>query len=422
MHFRCTALPVLLLAAAFLLLTAGCDTGPEAGDTSGFLPGKAFAGPADHVDERLVQGNTTFGFSIFRALCEKDPHGNIFISPAGISMALAMTSNGAAGETLQEMLGTLRLQEMGLDEMNRAFANLKSILENPDPGVELVLANSIWARRDVDFNEDFLQRNRDHFTAEIGALDFDAPDAAPAINRWVEQQTRGKIDKIVDAPIDPLTVLFLINALYFNGAWSDEFDPELTREMPFRLPGGTEKNHPTMFREGRYAYFQGEGFEAVRIPYGENRRIVMTLFLPSPESSLMDFYRELTPGNWASWQLSFGEMPGEIGLPRFKFEYEVSLNELLRELGMERAFDPRRADFSGMHPAPPEIYISGVKHKTYVDVSEKGTEAAAVTSVECVATSVQLDRFSMIVDRPFFFTINDEKTGTILFMGAVNEP
>ena len=164
-------------------------------------------------------------------MCIRD---SIFISPAGISMALAMTSNGAAGETLQEMLGTLRLQEMGLDEMNRAFANLKSILENPDPKVELVLANSIWARRDVNFNEDFLQRNRDHFTAEIGVLDFDAPDAAPAINRWVEQQTRGKIDKIVDAPIDPLTVLFLINALYFNLSLIHIY---LHPRMPYRSNG-----------------------------------------------------------------------------------------------------------------------------------------------------------------------------------------
>lgn len=423
MHFPGKILPMaLLIAAAVLLLAIGCNGSENAGEPVDFTPGKAYAEPANHVDERLVQGNTSFGLGVFQALCKKEPGKNIFISPASISMALAMTANGAAGETLQEMLGTLKLQEMGLDEMNPAFADLRSILENPDPEVELALANSLWMRQGLKFDEGFLQRNRDHFSAEISALDFDATDAVPTINRWVEQQTGGKIDKIIGGPIDSMTVLFLINALYFNGAWSDEFDPELTREMPFRLPGGTVKNHPTMFREGRYPYFQGEGFEAVRIPYGENRRIIMTLFLPSLESSLTDFIRELTPENWASWHSSFGEMPGEIGLPRFKFEYEVSLNELLKELGMERAFDPLRADFSGMCPAPPEIYISEVKHKTYVEVSEKGTEAAAATSVECATTSVQLDRFSMIMDRPFFFTIGDGETGAILFMGAVNEP
>lgn len=419
MHFHRTVyLVLLLLVAAFLPLLTGC----EAADQIGLLPKEVSAEPADHVDQKLVDGNTKFGFNIFRALCEKDPHENIFISPASISTALAMTANGADGDTFRAMLETLQLQDMELTGINRAFADLQSILRNPDPKVELAVANSLWSRQGVNFNEDFLQRNRDYFAAEINALDFNLPEAVPTINRWVEKQTRGKIKEIVEEPVDPRTFLFLINAIYFNGAWSDEFNPKMTREIPFELPGGTGKNHPVMFREGTYRYFQGEGFEAVSLPYGENRRVSMTVFLPAPENSLADFYRELTPENWAAWQLSFKEMEGEVGLPRFKFEYEVSLKEILKKLGMECAFDPQSADFSGMHPAPPEIYISEVKHKTYVDVNEKGTEAAAVTSVECRATSVQLDRFSMIVDRPFFFAITDHKTGSILFMGTVNEP
>lgn len=413
---------LLLLAAAILILPAGCGTGGEGGDVTGFLPQKVSAEPADHVDQGLIDGNTAFGFGILRNLCENDPRKNIFISPASISMALAMTANGASGETLQGMLNALHLQGMSLDEMNRAFAELQSILRNPDPKVELTVANSLWARQGVDFNADFLQRNGDYFAAEISSLDFNDPGAVPAINLWVEQQTGGKIKEIVQAPIDPLTVLYLINAIYFNGAWSDEFDPGLTREIPFKLPDGTEKKHAVMFREGSYRYFQGNDFEAAILPYGENRRIAMTVFLPSPESSLADFYRTLTPENWAAWQLSFREMDGEMGLPRFKFEYEVSLNAILKELGMECAFDPQRADFSGMHPIPPELFISDVRHKTYVDVNEEGTEAAAVTSVECRCTSLQPDRFSMIIDRPFFFAITDQKTGAVLFMGAVNEP
>ncbi len=240
----------------------------------------------------------------------------------------------------------------------------------------------------------------------------------------MKKQTRGKITEIVEGPIDPLTVMFLINAIYFHGSWSDEFNPEMTREIPFELPDGKRKDHPVMFQEGRYRYFQGEGFEAVSLPYGENRRVSMDIFLPVRDSSLADFYGKLTPDNWAAWQLSFKEMEGEIGLPRFKFEYETSLKEILKKLGMGSAFDPKRADFSGMRPVPPELYISEVKHKTYIDVNEKGTEAAAVTSVEMRVTSFQPEneRFSMVVDRAFFFTITDNKTGAILFMGSVNEP
>ncbi len=419
---RKICLAFLLLVAPALMLSAGCGTGSDGGDPVSLLPNKVSAEPVDCIDERLVNGNIAFSLSIFRDLCENDPHKNIFISPASISTALAMTANGASGETLQSMLGALHLQSMSLEEMNGAFAGLQSILQNPDPKVELTAANSLWVRQGVDFNEDFLQRNGDYFAAEVRSLDFNDSGAAPAMNRWVEQQTRGKIKEVIQGPIDSLTVLFLINAIYFNGDWSDEFSPEMTREIPFELPDGTEKNHPVMFREGSYRYFQGDNFEAVILPYGKNRRIGMTVFLPSPECSLADFYGELTPENWAAWLLSFREMEGEVGLPRFNFEYEASLNENLKKLGMESAFNPQRADFSGMRPTPPKLYISDVKHKTYVDVNEKGTEAAAVTSVEFKCTSVQTDHFSMIIDRPFLFAITDEKTGAILFMGQVNEP
>lgn len=419
MHLhRTVCLALLLLTAAALPLLTGC----EEADQVGFLPKEAFAEPADFVDLRLVDGNTKFGFNIFRALCEKSPRENIFISPASISMALAMTANGAAGETFRTILKTLQLQDMELIEINRAFADLKSILENPDPEVELAIANSLWSRQGVVLNEEFLQRNQDYFDAEISTLNFNLSDAARTINRWVEKQTRGKIKEIVEDPIDPRTFLFLINALYFYGNWSKEFDVQKTREIPFELPGGNKKKHPVMFQEGTYRYLRGEGFEAVSLPYGENRRVNMTIFLPARESSLASFYRELTPENWADWQLSFKETEGTIGLPRFTVEYEVSLTDILIDLGMECAFDPQSADFSGMRPTPPELFISEVKHKTFVDVHEKGTEAAAVTSVECRVTSVQSDRFSMIIDRPFFFAIVDQKTGAILFMGSVNEP
>ena len=403
------ALLLLLFCAAALLGAAGCQFGR----------GTTFAEPADHVDPRLVEANTGFAFDLFHALAEESPGENIFISPASVSLALAMTYNGAAGETAAAMAGVLGFEEMTLEEINAAFADLRTILQNPDPKIELALANSLWARQGKDFYEDFLQRNREYYEAEVTALDFDLPDAADTMNRWVEEQTRGKITDLIEPPIDPLTILFLINAIYFNADWAEPFDPEQTREIPFYLPGGSTKQHPVMFREGEFKGLVGEGFQAVGLPYGENGRISMYLFLPDPDQTLESFYERLTPAQWNSWLESFRETDGYVGLPRFKFEYESSLNDVLEGLGMEVAFDDAAADFSGMRPTPPRLYIAEVKHKSFVEVNEKGTEAAAATSVVIQDSD---SGFYMVMDRPFFFSIVDNKTGSILFMGSVIDP
>jgi serine protease inhibitor len=382
-----------------------------------------YAEPAAHVDERLVEGNTVFAFNLFQALLGEAPEGNILISPASVSAALAMTYNGAAGETQKAMAEALQLQGMSLEEINSAFADLLSILQNPDPRVELAVANSLWTRAGEPFHEDFLQRNRDYFRAELAEIDFAAPEAAQTVNDWVKEQTRDKIEEIVEAPIDPRTIMFLINAIYFNGAWTAEFNTDLTREIPFTLPGGKSKDHPVMFQEGEYRYLDGEGFAAARLPYGKNERIGMYVFLPDRDSSLADFYNELNAANWRRWISSFQVREGEIGLPRFKYEYETSLNESLKALGMAVAFKEEEADFSGMRPVPPNLYISEVKHKTFIEANEAGTEAAAATSVEVRVTSMPMDNnFTLIVDRPFFFSIVDTQTGAMLFMGSVTDP
>jgi serpin B len=407
---------LLLVAVLMPAAAAGCGAGGSE---------RAYAEPAAHVDGRLVGGNNAFGINLFQALLGGEPDQNILISPASVSAALAMTYNGAAGETETAMIETLQLQGMTREEINGAFADLLSILRNPDPRVELVLANSLWMRSGVDFHEDFQQRNRDYFQAELKELDFNAPEAAKTINGWVRKQTRGKIDEIVEAPIDPDTVMFLINAIYFNGAWTKEFDPDATREIPFTLPGGGSKEHPVMFREGEFSYLEGDGFAAARLPYGENERIGMYIFLPDRESSLADFYGQLDAANWARWMSSFQLREGEIGLPRFKYEYEATLNEGLKALGMAIAFSAEEADFSGMRPIPPRLYISAVKHKTFIEVNEAGTEAAAATSTEVKVTSLlpsDEDNFTLIVDRPFFFSIVDDQTGALLFMGSVADP
>jgi serpin B len=238
----------------------------------------------------------------------------------------------------------------------------------------------------------------------------------------VEQQTRGKIQDLIEPPIDSDTVLFLLNAIYFQGDWSKPFDAKRTRDVPFHLQDGSSKEHPVMFQEGEFPYLDGDGFQAVGLPYGKNGRISMYIFLPDPGETLQSFYGKLSHAQWDSWMASFEDTEGAVGVPRFKFAYEASLNEVLKKLGMEIAFDDRAADFSSMRPIPPRLYIGEVKHKAFVEVNEKGTEAAAATSVEIKDESAPMDWFSMTVDRPFFFSIIDNKTGSILFMGSVTDP
>jgi len=404
---------LLILGLLVSVLAAGCAR---------LETGKSLAAPVEELDRRLVRANNILGFNIFDELRAKQAEENIFISPASIITALAMTYNGAEAETREAMENTLGFESMSQEEVNQAFADLLTILHNPDPEVEMTVANSLWAREGVEFKEDFLQRNNDYFDARVTALDFDDHAAAERINKWVKDQTGGAIEDIIEPPIDPLTVLFIINAIYFNGEWTEPFDPDLTREIPFHLSSGAEKDIPVMFKNDEFSYLETALFQAVRLPYGKNERLAMYVFLPSAENGLDDFLEELNPGTWNDWAASFSNREGELGLPRFEFEYEISLNESLKALGMEIAFDDTAADFSGMRDIPPRLFISDVKHKSFIDVNEEGTEAAAATSVEIRVESARPDHFTMIIDRPFFFAIADDLTGIILFMGSLLEP
>jgi len=373
------------------------------------------------MDARLVSANTRFGFNLLAEILKKDSDKNVFVSPASVAMALTMTYNGASGETRDAMAETLELQGMTVDEVNRANAALRARLENADPQVQLFIANSLWARKGISFKSDFIGRNKDFFGAEVQALDFSAPSAAPTINAWVSKNTKSKIAQIVDSPIDPLMILFLINAVYFNGDWRRPFEQEMTRVREFTLLNGTQKMHPMMSQGGNYNYYRGEKFQAVSLPYGRGP-VSMYVFLPDKDSSLKALCQNLNAENWQTWMSNFRRADGDIALPRFKLEYEIRLEEVLKSLGMAVAFSAK-ADFSAMTPEP--ALISEVKHKTFVEVNERGTEAAAATSVGMALTAMperEQERFRMVVDRPFFCAIRDNQTGTLLFMGTIVEP
>jgi serpin B len=380
---------------------------------------------ADHAkenkpDARFVVANNKFGFDLFNRLRQQEQNKSIFFSPLSVSLALAMTYNGAAGETQRAVAHTLKLNEMSLSEVNQASAALMSSLKSSDPKIELAIANSLWARQGVQFKDDFLARNRQFFGAQIASLNFSDPNAKTVINDWVNKNTKGKIPSIIDQ-IDSQKVLFLINAIYFKGEWQKRFEKTLTKNHPFHPLSGAPKQVPMMSQSGNYHYYRGSKFQGVSLPYGSGGTSLL-LFLPDKDSSLNDFLKNFTYQNCEGWIKGFRDTPGDIKIPRFKMDYESSLNEALKALGMDVAFHQNRADFSGMR-AQRDLFISEVKHKAIVEVNEEGTEAAATTSVGISVTSARPmpQRFSFIADRPFLMAIRDEQTGAILFMGVITE-
>jgi serpin B len=375
--------------------------------------------PNAAVDSKVVAANTKFGFKLYKEILKQDSNKNIFVSPTSVAIALSMTYNGASGETQQAMAKALELQGITLPTVNQANNALKASLENADPEVQLSIANSLWAKQGVTFKPDFMERNRQFYGAKVTELDFANAEATRTINNWVKENTRGKIDQVVDQ-LKPDDVLFLINAIYFKGNWTKKFDQNQTAERPFYLSNGTQKQHPMMSQSGKYRYYENETFQAVSLPYGKGR-LSLYVFLPRENNSLDAFQQQLAVENWQQWMNQFRMRNGSIQLPRFKFDYDIQLNNALKVLGMESAFSDG-ADFSNMTSA--SVAINEVKHKTFVEVNEEGTEAAAVTSVGVALTSAQMpeEPFQMVVNRPFFCAIRDNQTGTVLFMGSLREP
>jgi len=390
--------------------------------TSAETPGSAGKPRApQRLDPAFLRAVNEFALELTVQLGRQDAGQNVFLSPANVAVALAMTANGARGETLQSMLSALNLATLDLETVNSNFAALQALLVRDEPGATIAIANALWARAGIAFNADFLQRTQRFYDARIEALDFDQPDAPKTINEWVRRQTNDKIPAVVER-IPEEIILLLMSAIYFNGKWETPFNPEFTQDRPFYLLNGTTKELPTMYRSDDFEYLKGDGFQAVRLPYAGGG-VRMVIILPDADRTLAQLTDQLSIENWESWREQFSVKEGQLYLPRFTTRYDKQLNQALSAMGMTEAFDDGRSDFSGMRPVPPALFVSQVRHVAYVDVNEAGTEAAAVTSVEMGITSAMpTETFLMQVDRPFFFAIEETSTGSILFTGLITEP
>ena len=410
-------LTVVILLANAALFTQ-CSKEQTGDEQSGEVSAEQSDELAGSVDRNLVSANTGFGFDIFKELILEDKDKNIFISPLSILLALAMTYNGAVGDTNLAMAEALGFKGFDLEELNSGFHDLMISIRNVDSDIELAIANSIWHKLGFKAKEDFIERNRKYFSSEVNEIDFAAPEAVDTINGWIEEETRGKIDKMLsEIPAD--AVMYLINAIYFKGNWTYPFDENLTSDDDFYLLDGSTKKVPMMSQEENFGYYDGDNFSAVKLPYGQEK-MAMYIILPDEGVSLDSVTSSLDADKWNEIKESFYGSQVSLTMPKYKMEYGIKLlNDALAELGMGIAFGPG-ADFSGINP---DIFISKVLHKAVIEVNEKGSEAAAATVVEMVTSMPMAEEIiEFRVDRPFFFVIADDRTGSILFMGKVVEP
>lgn len=382
---------------------------------------KLIANNAETQLNPLVNINNRFGFNLFAQLRQQSTTTNITVSPQSIAIALAMLRNGTTGTTQAEMTQTLGLQQIDPQIIDPSYLQLMTTWQSSAADVELAIANSLWVNQDISLKEPFLNTSQNFYQGTINKLNFADPAAKNTINQWVASNTLHQIPQIIDA-ISAEDALHLINAIYFKGSWTEKFDPSATQKQLFHL--GTEATKPVamMSQTGTYRYYENQQFQVIRLPYGEQGKLGMYVFLPRKNSSLEQFHQQLNLANWQQWLSQMRSQPGHISLPKFKLEYATDLTKVLSALGMPQIFNSAQANFSPMTDS--KVAINQLKHKAVIEVNEEGTEAAGVTSIGIRISSAtpQEQGFEININRPFFFAISDDLTETIFFMGDVVEP
>ncbi len=368
---------------------------------------------------KVIETNNDFGLELLKSILKTEDAPNVMISPASVSIALGMAYNGAETTTRDAFEEVLNYDGLTREEVNEITRELINVLVTNVKGNLLEIANSIWYNEDFPVKEEFISLNSHYFDAEVKELDFGTAEAVKTINNWVSDKTHGKIDEIIDA-IDPAVMMILVNAIYFNCVWETEFDPDDTYRAPFYNEDGTTYGQVEMMhlKTTLNASFTDD-YSAVELSY-KNGKFSMFLFLPAEENKVNDLVAQLDVDTWNSWLEGFSEVKKfTVEMPKFEFEYERTLAEDLKSMGLEVAFSDTEADFSGI--SPEYLFISDVIHKTYIKVNEKGTEAAAVTAIIMGATSAGPQNYIRL-DRPFLFAITENSSKSILCMGKVAEP
>ncbi|MFN3927974.1 MAG: serpin family protein [Pseudanabaenaceae cyanobacterium] len=360
-----------------------------------------------------------FSLNLFQRTVNGSSNQNVFISPTSAQLALSILYNGAEGQTKLQMTNLLLPRNLALDIFNTQSSQLIKSLTS-DPSITLQIANSVWIKQEFPVKPSFIDRSRKFFNALIAVRNFDDPLLPIEINRWVSDRTNNKITKMVDQ-ITRDDRIIILNAIYFKGTWARKFNKNLTQPEPFQLATGTTKTVSMMRQDGSFFYLENDLFQAVRLPYGQGR-FSMLVFLPKSNQTPAKLVQSLSQENWQLWLRQFRASDGSLSLPRFRMEYEIKLNDILQQMGMVDAFRGSLANFQGLTDG--RVFVSLVKQKTFIEVNEEGTEAAGTTQINVSVTSARppMNRFQMVVDRPFLIAIYDQQTDSILFLGAIYDP
>ncbi len=405
---------VTLLMIFAVCAFCSCQQEQIAGDTDKTIR-------MDEKSAQLIDADNTFGLEIFQKIRKTSDEENMMISPLSISVALAMAYNGAGADTKTEMETAMKLNGLSAEQINNSYKMLMDALQSLDEDVVFEIANAIFYADGFSVKSDFLNINKTVYDAEVEALDFGSSEAVDEINGWVAEKTHDKIEKIIEQ-LNPLDRMVLLNAVYFNGIWKNKFDEKGTHLLNFTKTNGTNMEVPMMNKEEKLDYTSNSLFSAVKMPYG-NGQYNMVVMLPAGENSSQDVIDAFSATNWKSWMEGFESKDHVVvTMPRFKFAFETGLIKVLAQMGMGKAFQPDAADFSKI--SDEDLYISSAIHKSFIDVNENGTEAAAVTALTFSNTSVgnEPPKIYSTVNKPFVFAITENDTNAILFMGEVNHP
>ena len=382
--------------------------------------------PPDNIttlNKSITDADNSFGFKLFNKLSSEQTDSNVIISPFSVSTAFGMLLNGAHGSTLDSLEQVLGKSGMSLDAINSYYQTTAATLTTLDISINFQIANSIWYRNGFSVLPKFLSDNQTYFNAEVQSLNFASPDAVTTINNWVSSHTNGKIPSIISS-IPSEAMMYLINAIYFKGNWTYKFDPKYTKDTTFTCSNGNIAKCKMMSEESKFLYYANTSLQAIDLPYG-NSSFSMTILLPSAGTNIDQFAASLTQSQWNSIVSNMDSSTVDVYLPKFKLNFGNKLRDELKAMGMAVAFSDA-ADFTRIDSAG-GLAISDVIHKTFIEVSEEGTEAAAATVIIIRTTASHEGGNTNLppvirMDHPFIFAIRDHQTGTILFIGKVVNP
>lgn len=379
--------------------------------------------PKRAVHRDLLAASTKLGLTLHERLAQATPGINLVVSPISVNLAMAMAAMGAQGKTRSEIARALGIDGIPENEWLTCYAELMENLRYAAGEQELQIANSIWVSDSYRLQSQYEQALKEYLGAEATSLRFSDARSVARINHWVDDKTKGRIRNIVDSLGDEQR-LMLINCVYFKGLWYQPFDAERTRDKVFHARRG-DQQRPFMHMRNHFVYWEDAQVQVVRLDYAGFSRLSLWVFLPSQQTGLEEFVRDLRSSFWESVRRHSETRPGTLALPRFKLECSEHLNQGLQAAGMERCFDPGRADFSGMLVEREPLFITEVLQKTYLEVNEQGTEAAAATRVAMTRMAIMPSEppkpFEMVVDRPFFVALGDTASGVLLFTASVWE-